>query len=364
MACPQGVRNDLITMAARDELVKHNGLPASWSMAFRHVMKSKDTMKRALSLASRFQRLLPVTKKTKRGSVRLTADQAGTTRHVPNSFPGADAGRQIPSIAGSFLSDMMPEVNPPFPISEPSKLRVAYFAGCATEFVFPHVGKALIGMLNRSGIEVLFPKDQGCCGTPARASGDVETARNMAIRNLEVFAGLKPEVIVTGCATCGSALKETWESLVPDNAGKSTARELAGKVRDVSEFIVQQAGFKPLRYRSLLPENVKVTYHDPCHLARHQSITEEPRKILKQAFGDRFIEMDNNGCCGFGGSFNLKDYDLSRKIGKDKIESIRRTGADVVVTTCPGCMIQLVDGIERNRMPQRVIHLANAVEPS
>lgn len=363
MACPQGVRNDLITLAARDELVKHNGLAMPWSITFRHVMKSKETMKRALGVAARFQWLLPVTKRSVRDAVALSAEQTGSIRHVPKSFPGDDRGRQIPSIARPFLSDQAPEVNPRYPGAVPANLRVAYFSGCATEFVFPHVGKALIGLLNRSGVEVLFPKDQGCCGTPARASGDLESAANMALRNMEVFARLKPDFIVTGCATCGSALKESWESLVADPSGKSTARELAGKVRDISEFIVQQAGFKPLQYRSLLPDNVRVTYHDPCHLARYQSITEEPRKVLRQVFGNRFVEMDNNGCCGFGGSFNLKDYDLSRKIGKEKIESIRRTGADVVITTCPGCMIQLVDGIERNRMPQRVIHLVNAVEP-
>lgn len=364
MACPQGVRNDLITLAARDEIVKSHGLPIAWSIAFRHVMKSKDVMRKAATVVARFQHLLPVTKRIQGASENLQLQESGKIRHFPKSFPGSDGGRQVPSISGSFLSGQVPEINPPHTKTAAKDIRVAYFAGCATEFLFPHVGKALIGLLNRSGIEVLFPKDQSCCGTPARASGDIDTARNMALGNLEVFSALKADFMVTGCATCGSALKEDWSSLVKSPAEKKAVLELTAKVRDISEFIVQQSDFKPLNYRSLLPENVRVTYHDPCHLARHQSITEEPRKILRQVFGNRFVEMDDNGCCGFGGSFNLKSYDLSRKIGKDKIESIKRTRADVVVTTCPGCMIQLVDGIERNHMPQRVIHLVNAVEPS
>jgi glycolate oxidase iron-sulfur subunit len=257
----------------------------------------------------------------------------------------------------------MPEVNPPAAGTRNRGFRVAYFAGCATEFFFPQVGKAAIGLLNLSGVEVIFPKNQGCCGMAVHASGDIETAREMALHNLDVLSGLDADFIVTGCATCGSTLKEGWRSLITDDDRKAAFAELAGKIRDVSEFVVQLADFKPLRYRSLLPDNIRVTYHDPCHLARYQGIVEEPRKILKQVFGEHFVEMDNNGCCGFGGSFNLNNYRLSSKIGREKIESIYRSKADVVITTCPGCMIQLIDGIEREGMPQRVVHLANAVEP-
>lgn len=363
MACPQGVRNDLITLAARRELVKHDGLPLAKSLAFRQLMKNRGTMKKTLRVAAKFQWMLPVTKRKEGGSGILQSPECGKMRHIPMVFPGSEGGRQIPSIAGSFLSDQVPESNPAHAKAENRGIRVAYFAGCATEFVYPQIGKALIGLLNRSGVEVLFPNNQGCCGTAARASGDIESAREMALHNLGVLSELNPDFIVTGCATCGSALKEGWAHLFREEPQEATFVDLAGKIRDISEIIVDLSDFKPLRYRSLLPDNVRVTYHDACHLARHQGITEQPRRILRQVFGDHFVEMDNNGCCGFGGSFNLKNYDLSRKIGNDKIESIRRTNANVVITTCPGCMIQLIDGIERNHMPQRVIHLVNAVEP-
>src|SRR5271157_1034880 len=361
MACPQGVRNDLVTLAARGELVKHNGLPLPKSLAFRKLMKNRENMRKAIRAAGKFQWMLPVSRRKEEGARALL--EGWKTRHVLKNLPGSNGGRHVPSIAGSFLSDLVPEINPPDARAENRGIRVAFFSGCATEFVLPQVGKAVIGLLNRSGVEVLFPKSQGCCGIAVHAGGDIDTAREMALHNLAVLSELNPDFIVTGCATCGSALKEGWISLMNDDAGKTAFVELADKVRDVSEFILQLADLKPLRYRSLLPDNIRVTYHDPCHLARHQGITEEPRKILRQVFGNRFVEMDNNGCCGFGGSFNLNNYTLSRKIGQDKIQSIKRTGADVVITACPGCMIQLTDGIERDSMPHRVIHLVNAVEP-
>ena len=216
MACPQGVRNDLITLAARGELVKRDGLPLSKSVAFRQLMKNREKMKKAVRGAAKFQWMLPVTKREKGSSGVLQLEEYGKTRHVPLVFGGSEGGRQVPSISGSFLSDQVPQINPPEAKVENRGIRVAYFAGCATEFVFPQAGKALIRLLNRSGVEVLFPKNQGCCGTAARASGDIASAREMALHNLGILSELDPDFIVTGCATCGSALKEGWISLATD----------------------------------------------------------------------------------------------------------------------------------------------------
>lgn len=362
--CPQGVRNDLIMLAMRGDLVRQNGLPLSSSMTFRHVLKNRDAMKKALRMAAAFQWMLPETKRKSKSSGTPVFLQSQKVRHIPMLFSGIAGTRHFPSIASSFLSDRVSEINPPDPNSDKKDYRVAYFSGCATEFMFPHVGESLIRLLQRSGVEVIFPKNQGCCGTAVHANGDIETAREMALHNMRVLLEANADYVVTGCATCGSALKEGWAGLVQDQGSKTLFSQFAPKIRDISEFIIEMADLKPLRYQSLLPEHVRVTYHDPCHLARHQRIIEQPRAILRRVFGNRFVEMDNLGCCGFGGSFNLKNPDLSKKIGQDKIESIKRTKADIVITTCPGCMIHLIDGIEQNHMSQKVMHLANAVEPS
>jgi len=159
-------------------------------------------------------------------------------------------------------------------------------------------------------------------------------------------------------------LKDGWTSYLPKNKDeREKFEEFGAKVRDISELLVELADFKPLRYRSILPENTRVTYHDPCHLARYQGVIEQPRKILRQVFQNNFVEMDNTGCCGMGGSFNVDHYSLSKKIAKKKIDSIERTETDVVINTCPGCMIQLIDNIERYHLPQRVVHMVEAIEP-
>ena len=353
-----------MNIAARAELVKGDGLPIYKSVPFRKLLKDRKLIRKALRAASKFQWVLPVTKEPEGKIHHIPLQTEGKIRHLPLFLAGLGGGRQLPSIAKRSLSEDIPEVHSPVANVKNRNLRVAYFSGCATEFSFPEVGKALIKILNKLGVEVIFPKEQGCCGIAVFASGDLETAKEMALHNTDVFSPLDVDLIVTGCATCGSALKDGWASYLPDNEEeRGKFEDFGAKVRDISELLVDLADFKPLRYRSILPENTRVTYHDPCHLARYQGIIDQPRKILKQVFGNRFVEMDNNSCCGMGGSFNIDHYTLSKKIAKKKTDSVARTNADVVINTCPGCMIQLIDNIERHHLPQRVVHLVEAVEP-
>jgi glycolate oxidase iron-sulfur subunit len=363
MVCPQGVRTDLLTIAARAEFVKNGWLPYTKSILFRKVLKDRDRMKKAVRAASKFQWLLPVSRE-KEGRVPIPLQTEGTIRHIPLFLAGLGAGRQLPSIARTFLSEQVEEISPP-PITVARKnMRVAFFSGCSTEFCFPEEGKALIKILNQLGVEVVFPKKQGCCGIPVLASGDLDTARELAIHNLDVFLELNVDLVVTGCATCGSTLKEGWAEYLSRTEEERLQFEGFGKqVRDISELLIELADFKPLRFRSRLAENTRVTYHDPCHLARYQGVVEQPRKILRQVFGDNFVEMDNNGCCGMGGSFSIDHYSLSKKIARKKIESIARTNADVVITACPGCKIQLIDNLKRCGLTQRVVDIVEAVEP-
>jgi len=364
MVCPQGVRTDLLNVAARAELVKGDGLPIYKSLPFRKVLTNRELMRKALKAASKFQWVLPVTKQPEDAIHHMPLQTEGKIRHIPTFLAGLGGGRQLPSLATRSLSEDISEFHPPAADVQNRNLRVAYFSGCATEFSFPNVGKALIRLLNKLGVEIVFPKDQGCCGIAVFASGDLGTAREMAHHNLKAFSKLDTDLIVTGCATCGSALKDGWASYLPQKEQERKAFEAFGKkVRDISELLIDLADFKPLRYRSTLPENTRVTYHDPCHLARYQGVVDQPRKILRQVFGNTFVEMDNNGCCGMGGSFNIEHYELSKKIAKKKIDSIKKTRADVVINTCPGCMMQLIDNIERYHIPQRVVHLVEAIEP-
>ena len=104
-----------------------------------------------------------------------------------------------------------------------------------------------------------------------------------------------------------------------------------------------------------------MTWHEPCHLGRHQHVSREPLTILRRTFGKDFHELKETGCCGFGGSFNVYNYDLSKKIGRLKADNIRETGVDYVISACPGCQIQIMDQMAQHGIPGRVIHLAEAI---
>jgi glycolate oxidase iron-sulfur subunit len=347
--CPAKVEVATITMAARGDIVANKGLPFVKKVVFEKLLKNRMLFGKVLKLASRLQVLLPRTK--------------GKIRHLPLFLSALVKGRQIPEIAHRFLRDEFPEVISPLP-GVKRRMRVAFFAGCATDFIFPEIGKKTIAFLTGQGVEVLFPKGQGCCGMPVFGSGDFATARAMADRNVEVFSELDDvDYIVTSCATCGSALKEGYRTYLADTKEREKRyAEFSAKMKDINEFIIDILKPSAEAYKTTVPAGTKVTYHDPCHLVRYQKISAQPREIIKSLPGVEFVEMrEPDRCCGMGGSFNIQYYDLSKQIAEHKMNAIADTDADIVVTACPGCMIQLIDNTIQKKMPQRVMHVMELV---
>jgi glycolate oxidase iron-sulfur subunit len=187
------------------------------------------------------------------------------------------------------------------------------------------------------------------------AYGDIETTRRMARHNIEAFEKLGADYIVTSCASCGGTLKKEYPYVLKDVPGwKERAERFAAKVLDVQEFLVRKTDYRK-HIRRHLPD--RVTYHDPCHMKRVQEISQEPREVLKAIAGDNFVEMkDADACCGSAGTFSLKHYELSRKINQRKVDNIRQSGAAVVATPCPGCMMHIKNGVHLNGMAVRVTH--------
>ena len=241
-------------------------------------------------------------------------------------------------------------------------MTVAFFMGCATDFVYPELGLALITFLTRRGVEVRVPQDQNCCGAAILFSGDFATARMLADEN--VLALKDVDYIVTACGTCSSTLKDYKKYLSENEEQEKRYGELESRVKDMTEFIIDVLKVKPeeLTLKKEF-EGKTATWHDPCHLIRYQNIKDQPRAILKGLKGLKYEEMPNADlCCGMGGSFSVYHYDITKKIAAKKMEGIKATGADIVVTACPGCMINLLDNVLLNKMPQKVYHLLELVE--
>ena len=256
----------------------------------------------------------------------------------------------LPRLASQHLPERYPELTAP----ESSRASsVAYFHGCAAKYFEDGVGDAVIRVLRREGIEPALPP-QRCSGTPIQTYGHVGLTKEGARFNLASFEHY--ETIVTGCASCTLMLKD-YPKLFAGEEEEAAAISFAKKVKHVTEMI------SPALYRndsSLSSEHSrKVTYHSSCHL-RAAGVTKAPRQVLAGLPGVEFVEMqDADRCAGGAGTYIVKDYETSQKIFERKRRAIEETGAEVVATSCPACMIQLQNGLRGKVEVKHVAELIN-----
>jgi glycolate oxidase iron-sulfur subunit len=344
--CPSKTEIDRVVIAARAEKVNESGLGFVKNFAFRKVMANKKTMARYARLFQKMQWAMPKTE--------------GKIRHLPD-FIKSMGKRNFPEFAKTFLSEQVRPIYKPVD-GQASKMKVGFFMGCATDFVYPALGLKLIDFMTKHGCEVVVPETQSCCGAAIYTSGDFKTGRMLADQNIKAFEGV--DYVVTGCGTCSSTLKD-YQKYLPDNEEQKKRYEaFEKKIKDSTEFVVDVLKVKAEEFKLRKEfEGKTATWHDPCHLIRYQNIKDQPRAILKGLKGLKYVEASNaDMCCGMGGTFSVYHYDISKKIGDQKMEGIKETNADIIVTTCPGCMINLMDNTVRHKMPQKVYHLLELVE--
>ena len=234
-------------------------------------------------------------------------------------------------------------------------VKVAYFKSCGFNYLLPETGEATIKLIEGLGYEVVIP-DNNCCGLPPYAHGYTDAAKKLARKNIEALE--RYEIILTECGSCSSFLKEYAELLSDDHEYAERAKIISERVVDSNEFIYKSLQKGQPQGTAPTYDHIKVTYHDPCHLSRYQGITKEPREIIKCIPGIQFIELpEADWCCGGAGTYSITNNDISMKILERKINNIKKTGADIVATSCPACMIQLSYGIKRAGLNIRVMHV-------
>jgi glycolate oxidase iron-sulfur subunit len=245
---------------------------------------------------------------------------------------------------------------------------VGYWMSCGYNYVLPEVGEATVRVLERLGmaVEVL---DNCCCGLAAHGYGDREAAAKLARENLRRIGDLNRfEAIVSECGSCSGHLKEYAEVLADDPEWSGSAARLKDKVRSFSEFVVEHGGLAPLlgdrqsgaagaapaaaaseTGESAAAAVTVVTYHDPCHLGRrYQNVVAQPRQLLRSLPGIDFREAtESDACCGAAGTYGVLHPETSASIIERKMGFVRNTGASVIVTECPSCMMQLGFGAQR-----------------
>jgi glycolate oxidase iron-sulfur subunit len=255
----------------------------------------------------------------------------------------------LPPIPDQRLRTELPGV---IPAKGERRGRAGLLTGCVQRFFFPQVNSATARVLSENGYEVVVPRDQDCCGSLLVHEGERERGKELARKTIDSFERAGVDVVVVNAAGCGSVMKEYWELLHTDPAYARRAEAFSKKVRDVAQLLAEL----PLNGR-LRALKRAVTYHDSCHLAHGQKVRQEPRTILKAIPGLQFVELkESDFCCGSAGVYNLLHPDLARQFLDRKIERIRETGADVVVSGNPGCSLQIEKGLKERGLDIRVVH--------
>jgi len=336
--CPNQVPTDEIVIAAREALAQRRGL-TTFHKAVGQVIKTRKLMNMGALAASVlgpiFFRKVPAT--------------SGLRLRFPIPFLGGS--RHIPEIAGKAFMKRHPEVIE----GEPGKPRIVFFVGCMTNFVYTEIGEATLALFRHLGCTVIIPRGQQCCGLPGMSGGDLETVRELAEQNLQALEGHDADYIMTACATCGGALHKLYPLVIGKRNPelKQRLQALADKTVDAA-VLLQKLGLKPDETGA--GDALRITYHDPCH-HRTAGIGKEPRGLLKGTSGLDLVEMEGaDRCCGLGGTFNVYHYESSLDINAGKSAAIMATGADAVVTGCPGCIMQLSDGLKQAGDKTRVLH--------
>ncbi|SFK06223.1 glycolate oxidase iron-sulfur subunit [Desulfomicrobium apsheronum] len=340
--CPSGVKVLDIFLKARVIVNTYMGLPTVKKVIFQGLLTKPALFNSVLDVASKFQGVFTKTANDVIGS--------SCSRIVNAPVIGE---RHFMPLAPKPLRKLEPTRN-----TRPGKsgYRVAFFPGCVIDKIYPRVGQAVLKALTHHEVGIYMPSGQACCGIPALASGDKESFDKLVKRNLEVFEKENFDYLLTACATCTATMHELWPLMSGDKTQSMQDRiaAMSAKVMDVNQFMVDVL-------KVAMPvegHGAKITYHDPCHLKKSMKVSEQPRQLLKTNPNVEFVEMaDADRCCGCGGSFNLQHYKVSKDIGTQKRDNIVASGAQIVATGCPACMMQISDMLSQNKDNVAVKHV-------
>ncbi len=277
-------------------------------------------------------------------------------RHLPSIFFAKHEFKALPAIAKESFRDQWEKIQPR--LSQP-RFKVALFAGCAQDFIYPHQLKAAVEIFNKHNVAVDFPMEQSCCGLPLEMMGQRKTSKSVARQNIMAFDANQYDAIVTLCTSCASHLKHTYKDIVGDDpkadAGIKTRCELfADKVMDFSSFVHNKLGLSAEDFNK---SSERVTYHASCHLCRGLGVTEEPRALIDNA-AEYVPSKEEDVCCGFGGSYSMKFPGISKNLLEMKLANAKETGASRLVVDCPGCVMQIGGGAEKQQQGLKVTHIA------
>ncbi len=336
--CPNKVPTEDIVAATRLKIAEEKGL-STFGKGVATVLKHQGLLDVLAKSGGKLSNLL----------FKALPENSGMKLRFPAPFITAD--RTLPPVASKPFRDRHPE----FIKGDAGQPTVLFFTGCGINYMYPDSGDAMLKALKFIGVNIIIPKDQNCCGLPAVSAGAAETVETLAEKNLAALSKHQYDYIVTACASCNAGLGKIYPEMGDEFV------DYESKVKDIFVFLVEQGFAEKLDELPKSEVQKRVTYHDPCHL-RTRGITKEPRQILKALPQVDFVEMEDAGtCCGLGGTYSVYHYDTSKEIVAKKANFIKESGAELVATDCPGCIMQLQDGINHADGQQRALHILDLV---
>ncbi|MFH1572007.1 MAG: (Fe-S)-binding protein [Gemmatimonadota bacterium] len=354
-ACPAGVDYTNLFEHARAEVERVGILDSPLRRAVRYLLielifTSRQRLRWMGASLGAYQRLGLQFLVRRTGLRRLLP---GRLRQLEPLTPSMHAGS-----TGARLRRELANGNPAAP-----RLRVGLLTGCVQDLAFGPVNADTIAVLQRNGCEVVVPETQQCCGSLHAHNGELELARQLARANIDAFAPEKLDAVVVNAGGCGSHMRHYGRLLAGDPGYAERARIWSSKVRDIHEFLVE-VGFRAPVARPRLEGvadpgagDLRVTYHESCHLKHGQKVGEQPRRILRSIPGVELVELvESDWCCGSAGVYNITQPEMSMKLLDRKMGHVADTLAAVVATANPGCHIQLEHGGRRRGVPAVVIH--------
>lgn len=334
--CSSGARADRVIIATRQAFAKELGIPPVKKAIAMALTQPSKLLGVEARIGSMLQPLL----------FKAVPQTSGLYRRF--AMPVVDENQYIPEIASVPFRDRVQFAG------KSGQKKVTFFTGCMTNYAMTEIGDSLVKVLNALDIAVDVPSEQGCCGMPMLASGDVVSVRKQAARNVKALANLSSdEPIVVACASCGHMLKHGYHDMLADDAELAPLLEnIASRTMDITEYLIRIVGEEKVRALVGSGAPASVTYHDPCHLRKAQKIVAEPRKVLGIAARSDIKEMEHPEiCCGLGGTYCIANMERSKQIQSRKIDEATDTGANCIATACPGCILQLRDGVRRGARP-------------
>ena len=345
--CPAGVRMDPLQVALRSAIAADLPRPA-WQRALRHVV-----FRQVFADMRRFRLVVRLLWWYQRFGLQWLARSSGVLKLVGLARVEAF----LPPLPGRFVVPRG-EVYPAEAGGRASlPARVSLFAGCVMSTGLAEIDRATIRVLQRAGCDVSNPASQGCCGALHAHGGDLAGALTLAKRNIAAFERAGDGPIVVNSAGCGAMLKDYAHHLAPEPEWAARARAFSARVRDVTELLATRE--LPMRWRV----DACVTYQDACHLAHAQRITGQPRALLAAVPGLDLKEMaESTLCCGSAGVYNVTNPRESRQLQQRKVDHALATGAAVIATANPGCLLQLGSGLAERGSRVEVKHVVELLD--